>query len=602
MHVTLTRLAAHAGPPQPDRDLLARFVRDRDEAAFAALVHRHGPTVYGVCRRLLGNAADADDAFQVVFLVLVNRAAALADRPALGGWLYQVAVRVAKKARTAFGRLRKHQRRAAERRGESVLDPAPDDAPAWLDQALSDLPDLYREPVVRCLVQERPRAEVAVELGIPEGTLASRLDTARKRLAVRLARHRLPLAFTGLTVPVPAALAAATAQRAADGTGLAIHQLANEVARSMTNPIRKYLTSVAVGLVAVGGLVLAAGPADPPPARPAAPEKKAQPEPDWMTTFRKAYELKEGEYVKRVAPPYIAERKEYMYRVWISGKRTPEQEAEQREYLDRNQLFLALFFDFDGKYLTRRTAISATWLGDRPRLQDGEKMLNVRQTVSLVTGRQAPEIVIDPKSMDHPLLSTREQVIDGASFRGVLSVGGDFVTRKGAPLTKLAPQLEKILRDECKLDVRLTVKEEDHLVYVVGGTFKLAPRAWRKADEIDVYADEAVLTKRYDRTDSGNIITAGVQSGWNTHTPATLARDVGAFINAHLIWEREPPTGPRFHVYRHERVMSTATEAEKHADHDPEKVLANVSEQTGLTFRKEKRRVEVLYLSAGDPK
>ena len=82
MHAPLTRLAAQIGPPQADRDLLARFVRDRDEAAFAALVHRHGPTVYGVCRRLLGNSADADDAFQVVFLVLVNRAASLTHRAA----------------------------------------------------------------------------------------------------------------------------------------------------------------------------------------------------------------------------------------------------------------------------------------------------------------------------------------------------------------------------------------------------------------------------------------------------------------------------------------------------------------------------------------
>src|SRR5262245_22802656 len=102
MHPPLACLAGRLAPPEPDRDLLARFGRDRDEAAFAALVHRHGPTVYGVCVRLLGNPADAEDAFQAVFLVLVNRADALTHKPALGGWLHEAAVRVAKKARTTF--------------------------------------------------------------------------------------------------------------------------------------------------------------------------------------------------------------------------------------------------------------------------------------------------------------------------------------------------------------------------------------------------------------------------------------------------------------------------------------------------------------------
>ena len=118
-----------------------------------------------------------------------------------------------------------------------MLDPPPDDPPAWLDRELVALPERYREPVVRCLLQERPRAEVAAELGIPEGTLASRLDAARKRLTVRLARHRIPLAFAGLLVPVPGALTAAAATRATDPAGVAIHQLANEVTRTMiANP------------------------------------------------------------------------------------------------------------------------------------------------------------------------------------------------------------------------------------------------------------------------------------------------------------------------------------------------------------------------------
>jgi uncharacterized protein (TIGR03435 family) len=189
-----------------------------------------------------------------------------------------------------------------------------------------------------------------------------------------------------------------------------------------------------------------------------------------------------------------------------------------------------------------------------------------------------------------------------AWISGTLSLTGDFVTRKNAPLVKLAPQLEKILRDECKLDVRLTVKEEEQWVYVVGGTFKLTPRDWRKKDEIDMYANESVLGKQFNRTNTSSPVKDGIRSIWQTATPTTLTRLVGGFVNVRMVCDQELPTSPRFHLYRHERSPDTATPEEKAADHDPEKVLANLSEQTGLTFKKEKRRVEVLYISVPEQK
>ena len=616
MHAPLTRFAAQLAPPQPDGELLARFLHDQDEAAFAALVHRHGQMVYGVCRRLLGNSADADDAFQAVFLVLMRRADSLTHRPALGGWLHEVAVRVAKKARTAFGRLRKHERRAAEARPEPVLDPPPVDPPAWLDRELAALPERYREPVVQCLIQERPRAEVAAELSIPEGTLASRLDTARKRLAKRLARHRLPLAFGGLLIPVPTALAVATTSRAADGASVVIHQLAHEVTRMMIPNTRWAVVAAACVLGTMGGL-LAATAGDPPDraATPAAPEPRKEakepPEPAWEQAFRKAYALKDGEYVKRVAPPHIDERQEYLYRLMYREKKlTPEDEKLMREDLDSRKLFLALFLNFDSGKLTTRTCLSMPGLVPIPEFQNGEKTMSVWDAVTHVTGREAPEVVIDPKSADHPLFSTKKRTIEyptadgrqSADVSEALSLSGDFVTRKNAPLVKLAPQLEKILRDECKLDVRLTVKEEEQWVYVVGGTFKLAPRDWRKKDEIDLYADESVLGKHFNRTNTERPVKDGIRSGWQFATPATLTRDVCWFVNVRMVCDQELPTSPRFNIYWHERSPDTATPEEKAADHDPEKVLANLSEQTGLTFKREKRRVEVLSISVPEQK
>src|SRR5437588_8695290 len=123
----------------PDGALLDDFIARRDEAAFEALLRRHGPMVLGVCRRVLGNAADAEDAFQATFLVLVRKADRVRPRSAVGNWLYGVAWRTAREARRAAARRRAREARVLPRPGPPE-DTAADLRPV-LDQELSPLPD-----------------------------------------------------------------------------------------------------------------------------------------------------------------------------------------------------------------------------------------------------------------------------------------------------------------------------------------------------------------------------------------------------------------------------------------------------------------------------
>jgi RNA polymerase sigma factor (sigma-70 family) len=202
-----------------DEELLDCFVARQDPAAFEALVHRHGPMVLGVCRRLLRHSQDAEDAFQAVFLVLVKKAGAIAHRELLGNWLYGVAYRTASRARIVASQRRARERQVIDMPGEQEA-PAAGDVLKLLDQELSRLPEKYRTPVVLCDLQGEPRAEVARRLACPLGTVSSRLSRGREMLRERLARRGVALSAPalaavlaeGASAAVPAPLAAHTVE------------------------------------------------------------------------------------------------------------------------------------------------------------------------------------------------------------------------------------------------------------------------------------------------------------------------------------------------------------------------------------------------------
>jgi RNA polymerase sigma factor (sigma-70 family) len=212
------------GSEQTDGELLERYVARREEAAFAALVRRHAPMVWGVCRRVVPGHQDAEDAFQATFLVLVRKAASVVPRQMVGNWLYGVAYQTAVKARAIAAR-----RQAREKQVTDMPEPQdrpfhslPDLQPV-LDQELTRLPARYRAVIVLCDLEGKTRGEAARQLGVPGGTVAGWLARARAMLAKRLTRRGVVLSGGSLgaalmqyagPATVPAAVITSTIQAA----------------------------------------------------------------------------------------------------------------------------------------------------------------------------------------------------------------------------------------------------------------------------------------------------------------------------------------------------------------------------------------------------
>jgi RNA polymerase sigma factor (sigma-70 family) len=184
-----------------DRHLLERFVTTHDQAAFTALVERHGPMVHGVCRRVLRDDHAAEDAFQATFLVLVHKARSIGRPELLGNWLYGVAYRTAVRARDAAARRRTRERQVAD-----MADDDPQVEALWrdlravLDEELDRLAQVYRVPLVLFYLEGKSTEEVARLLGCPKGTVLSRLARGRDRLRDRLVRRGVTLSVWTLAL------------------------------------------------------------------------------------------------------------------------------------------------------------------------------------------------------------------------------------------------------------------------------------------------------------------------------------------------------------------------------------------------------------------
>ena len=274
----LRRAASVAHPDLIDRltdgQLVERFVSGLDPSAFEAIVQRHGPLVWGVCRRVAYNAQDAEDAFQATFLVLTRKAGFLEKRASLGSWLYGVAFRIALRANANAARRRIHEQQAADM-ATTTSDAGWEELRPLLDAELSRLPEKFRAPLVLCYMEGKTNEQAARELGWPAGSLSKRLARGREMLRERLASKGAVFAgaLLGTTLAQNAASAAVPAplvdlttsivQAVAAGKGMALAStpvaaLTEGAMQAMWFAKLKLISLVAAGCVAVAGSALLA--------------------------------------------------------------------------------------------------------------------------------------------------------------------------------------------------------------------------------------------------------------------------------------------------------------------------------------------------------
>jgi RNA polymerase sigma factor (sigma-70 family) len=258
---------------QSDQALVRRFAESRDEAAFEALVRRHGSMVLAVCRRVLGNEADAEDAFQATFLVLARKPAAIRKRSSVGSWLHGIALRVSLRARAAAARRRAREQQTLPRSADSAHAGLRELA-AMLDDELDRLPAKYRDPLVLCYLEGLTRAEAAKQLGWCLRTLMRRIEHGRELLRRRLIRQGFTLSAAlcasalgeyVTAAPVTAvlvhaavrqALLATAAMPATAAVPAQVTALADGLLRAMALKLKIFL---AIALLAMGSAVAALG-------------------------------------------------------------------------------------------------------------------------------------------------------------------------------------------------------------------------------------------------------------------------------------------------------------------------------------------------------
>jgi RNA polymerase sigma factor (sigma-70 family) len=568
---TLQRVAGgYAGDHTPDGELLRRFIDQRDHGAFATLARRHGGMVFGTCRRVLGNAADADDAAQAAFIVLIRKAASLADRECVGGFLHGVAYRTALKARSMST---KRRHREAQARQPTPKDPSDDEALAALDQELARLPDRYREPVVLCELEGLSRRVAAAKLGVPEGTISSRLATAHRMLARRLKLQGFASAggFSVLSIlgsprkVISQAQAMSLARSAATSPSHVVSQLATEVTKMLLLEKLRAAGMLAVAVAFAMVMVIGLTPRNPvsagdpeakviPPKKQADPKPKQAPiEPAWKQAFRDKYGLKDGEHIKRIALPYPECRADYMReRLGGAGGKTP---------LDEHFTVLRWRNDWAPPELAKHT-------------------LPVKSDEGIALGRLLDMVCGMPRTR----IEDPDNLLED-------KVTGDFVVRDESSPEKIAEQFSAILKKECKVEVAFRFQEVEREVFVLSGKYEAKPLEGRAKTEVEIFGISV-----YDRR------TGGGGTGTFDEMLEHVERHISQCVVAGKI-EGAPGRISWHYNVRSPMVKDPANGIDTYAeDTNAAAVMNNLADQTGLKLTTEKHKVKVLRVERANMK
>jgi RNA polymerase sigma factor (sigma-70 family) len=333
-----TLLTSVASASMSDRDLLQRFAREGDQAAFATLVRRHGSMVLSVCQRELRYTPDAEDASQATFLLLARKAKGGRWELSLANWLYTTARKVAANARVAARRRARREARAAVREAVEPVDVTAREFFAALDEELEKLPPLYREPLVLCHLEGLTRDEAAHRLGVPLGTVKIRLERGRKRLQDSLTTRGLGLGAGLLAIAVISPAGASSPQLVESIMAAALGRAPAAVAAlakgaSMNALFSKLLiAAVSVAALGLGSLSLTVGGQ---PDRAVAPEMESQKPPDIPK------ELEKGGGLRGDAA--VAAEMKTLEGTWlVTGAEVWGRKATKKELADGKMVFVGI--------------------------------------------------------------------------------------------------------------------------------------------------------------------------------------------------------------------------------------------------------------------
>jgi RNA polymerase sigma factor (sigma-70 family) len=301
-------------PTLSDGQLLDRFVRNSDSDAFEGLVRRHGAMVLGVCRRVLVDTHDAEDAYQTTFVVLARKAASISPKEAVANWLHGVAYVASVRLRSSRAKRLGRERTTSDLPDRPIAereDRAED--LALLDAAIAELPAKYRSVIVLCDLEERSRKETARQLRIPEGTVSSRLAAGRKLLAKRLARR-------GVVASAGACVASALAPRAFADPSSVVRKLTEEVLKAMfIRKLKQHVAMLAFAFLTVAFSAVAFRPAAGQPAPVEAKPIVVKPESDDWQGVWKATSFRRGNEDVKGGPTYF----------WVHGDRMQIQQGSE---------------------------------------------------------------------------------------------------------------------------------------------------------------------------------------------------------------------------------------------------------------------------------